>query len=147
MPRATILTENTKKHLTNTEKKARKQAENNAKSTGDLVRPKHIKENPESDFYWKKTIKELKKLDLIGTADSDIVGTYCQVMARLESYYRKAKNEPDCLMDKEFIKLVNDAENMQLRYADRLGLNPSSRLQLAKRTAEQTEDPNEDLFG
>lgn len=147
MPRGTILTENTLKHLTNNEKNNRKTAEKNAKASGELKKPKHIIKNPVVDAYWKKTVEELRKLDLVGSADSDVVGSYCQVMARLEGYYISGKNAPELWSDKDFIKLINDAENMQLRYADRLGLNPSSRLQIAKRAAEQTEDPNADLFG
>lgn len=101
---------------------------------------------------------------MLDNADAETLGTYCMIISRLENYYKEIQcmsNDLERLYDEgdykeieamtaaiaENVKRVESTERLQLQYSCKLGLNPDSRLRLAKRSAEPEVDPDEDLYG
>ena len=136
--------ENSKKHWTNQEKRAREEAENNLKrQTVRLVAPKRIKENKAAIAYWNATKKRLKGVDMLDDLDIDMLAIYCEQMARrdkLQEFY-------DMKPDSDSLKELQNQERLIMQYADKLGLTPNGRMRLAKKRAEEKLDEKGDLFG
>lgn len=137
MPTNVVNMDNMRKHLTNEEKSARAQAEDENKREGKirLVEPKAVKENPRAHAYWRNVKKRTAGINLLDDVDSDMLGIYCQLLARRDS----------ALAGETFIQTTDmfSLERLIAQYAEKLGLTPGGRARLAKRKAEK---PKENKF-
>lgn len=107
----------------------------------------------EARKVWRKTIKDMEEFDVLDKVDEDVLGTYCDAVAK----YQEANN----LIDQNgyteinaqgnsvvsaYVKLAQSYSRIILSYSNKLGLNAEARARLAKKMSEGEDDPNEDLF-
>lgn len=138
-------TSNTKKHLTNTEKKARKQQESKLKrEIVEISLPKMVSKTSKAFEYWENILEKAKDVELLDDLDRDVLALYCIQLARrdeLEKEYKKTGE--DAILGR-----IQSQEKSILTYAEKLGLTPSSRTRLAKNRAEENVDIEEkEMFG
>lgn len=159
--------ENLEKHTTQAEQEARQQAEADVLPDrgreAKLVKPKLMAGNAAAGRYWKQTVERMQGLCILDDLDSDMLGTYCVMLARAEQLNRvcakvsrelaRAEDSDDILdglakLDGVTAKLQTLERNL-LQYAGKLGLTPDGRVRLAqKRAAANAEaDPDGDLYG
>jgi phage terminase small subunit len=135
---------NMRKHLTNAEKAARNRAEGALSRQGRVsIRcPKWLGEEAREVFA--ETRRRLKGLELLDNADAELLGIYCDAVAK----YRAASRlvTPDA--DKDTIAGAQSWARLVAGYAEKLGLTPNARARLAKKKAEvEPVDPMEQLLG
>lgn len=162
MPTPISTVENMTKHLTNEEKAAREAAEQALKrETVNLKKPKFV--SGAAAKLWDQTIDRMVGLDLLDDLDSEVLGLYCDQVARRneqEKLRRKLmRTIAKCQEDEteQLLSLLEQADKLArsvaalerqiLQYADKLGLTPSGRFRIARKRAEMSlSDPDEDLF-
>jgi phage terminase small subunit len=137
MPTNVVSMDNMRKHMTNAEKSARAQAENQIERKGKvrLIEPKAVKEDPKAHVYWRNTKKRLAGIKMLDDVDSDMLGIYCQLNARRDG----ALSHEIFMKTTELLSL----ERLIVQYAEKLGLTPGGRARLAKKAAEK---PKENKF-
>lgn len=149
MPTPVKTSENIKKHLTNAERDARRQAE------GELTRhkrpqlrcPKWL--DVDARKIYEETKRRLKGLQLLDNADVELLGIYCDAVAkyRAASQLLTHAHEVGSLADDEDLKAAQAWARLIAAYAEKLGLTPTARARLAKRKAErEPADPLEQLL-
>jgi len=141
---------NIKKHLTNSERAARLNAEGELKriKRPQLRCPKWLDQDARKIF--EETKKRLKGLQLLDNADVEMLGIYCDAVAK----YRAASQMLARLDEKELplagedeIKSCQSWARLIASYAEKMGLTPTARARLAKRKAEHGPmDPLEQLL-
>lgn len=144
MPANVVTLGNSRKHLTNAEKKARKESEKAVtRQTVRLTPPKYLKNDEAALGYWKKTIKRMRGISLLDDVDTEMLAIYCQLLSRrdlLVTRYAEVSLDDN-------LKNLQAQERLIVQYADKLGLTPNGRARLAKKRAEERKvDPNADLF-
>jgi len=156
---------NQRKHLTDPERAARLEAEQETmpqRDTVTLVPPKYLTRDRTALEYWKKTIERMNGISLLDDLDAEMLAVYCTMLSRRDamnalcrkatSEIRKAKTTEDKLevmgkLDSLMGKLQKQEQNI-LQYADKLGLTPSGRVRLARKRAEaRLVEDSDDLFG
>lgn len=150
MPTPLKTSDNIRKHLTNAERAAREAAEGTLKRTKrpQLRCPKWLDADARQIF--EDTKKRLKGLELLDNADVELLGIYCDAVAK----YRAASKMLAMLGEnglplagKDEIESCRSWARLIGSYAEKLGLTPTARARLAKRKAEQgPEDPLEQLL-
>lgn len=141
---------NTTKHYTNAEKNARESAENAInRDQVNLIVPETVKADKDARKYWKKTLKELEGVILLDNSDAEVFGQYCIMLSRHAKFITafNSRIDEDGTIDDGMLKRIESTEKLIIIYAEKLGLTPNSRMRLAKRIAEETEDPDADLYG
>lgn len=109
--------------------------------------------NDEARKVWRKTVKDMEEFDVLDKVDEDVLGTYCDAVAR----YQEANNLIEIHGYTEInaqgnnvvsahVKLAQSYARIILSYSNKLGLNAEARARLAKKAADAEGDPNEDLF-
>ena len=162
MPTPISTVENMTKHLTNEEKAAREAAEQALKREAvNLQNPKFV--SGAAAKLWEQTIDRMVGLDLLDDLDSEVLGLYCDQVARRneqEKLRRKLMRTIAKCQEYEteqLLSLLEQADKLArsvaalerqiLQYADKLGLTPSGRFRIARKRAEMSlSDPDEDLF-
>lgn len=150
MPTPLKTSENIKKHLTKAERNARQQAEGTLKRAKrpQLRCPKWLDDDARKIF--EETKKRLKGLELLDNADVEMLGIYCDAVAK----YRAA-SQMLAKLDENGLPLAGKDETESCRswarliasYAEKMGLTPTARARLAKRKAEhEPTDPLEQLL-
>lgn len=139
MPTNVVSMDNMRKHLTKTEKAERIAAENKITRSGNvrLAEPKAVRDDPEAHAYWNSIKKRLKGINLLDDVDSDMLGIYCQLLARRDRMLGDDK------MSKFELQLIQAQERLIAMYAEKLGLTPNGRARLTKKEAEK---PKENKF-
>lgn len=155
--------ENQTKHLTLEEKAARANAEAGVipERIANLDKPPKGMEVA-SKSYWKDIIGRMDGLQILDDLDREMLGVYCQMLARrdklnrtLEKLLHTANKAEDELGKLELVSKIDGLigkvatlERTLLQYADKLGLTPQGRARLAqRRAAAEADDPDADLFG
>ena len=150
MPTPLKTSENIRKHLTNAERAARQQAE------GELQRvkrpqlrcPKWLDQDARGIFM--ETKKRLKGLQLLDNADVELLGIYCDAVAKYRAASKMLAMRDDeglPLADKDDIESCRSWARLIASYAEKMGLTPTARARLAKRKAEHGPvDPLEQLL-
>jgi P27 family predicted phage terminase small subunit len=141
------------KHWTKKEVEARQRA------AAKLTRPK--KKNlkmpawldDEAKSVWRKTIRDMKDFDVLDKVDEDVLAAYCDAVARhkeLSEVIREkgytTTNASGSEVEAPWVKTQLSYARLILQYSDKLGLNANARARLAKRIADEEQDPNADLF-
>lgn len=142
------------KHLTVSERQQREFEEQLATaSRSDLEAPPDWLIDDVAKNEWKRIIRELKPLDMIGNLDIDNIGGFCNAFA----CYVKATAQ---MSGKELVVITNGGceenplINIQRKYAKEMrdfarlcGLTIDSRLKLASAKAREIDDAIEEDFG
>lgn len=170
MPTAAKPLDNLQKHLTKAEREARERAEDDVMpNRGGLAEkpPRHIKTDAAARRYWREVIRRMDGLDILDSLDAEILAVYCTMLSRrdagmalyaaLSEELKACKATDKITLDalayaaSKLAALLRDLQGQErviLQYADKLGLTPSGRAQLArKRAAAEEPDPDADLFG
>lgn len=147
MPKNVSKTATMTKHLTLEEKQSREKADRAlSREKIKLHCPAKVRKNAAAKAYWKLYVRKAEELELLDDVDSDMLGAYCMILARLDRI-QEALDESEEL-DMDIVTKLESTERNAITYAQRLGLTPESRARLAKRRAEaEPPDPNADLFG
>lgn len=145
MPANVVSIDNAKKHMTNAEKKLRKNAEKQfQRDKVKLKKPAYVKADAIANKYWTATLKRMDGISLLDDVDAEMLGRYCCIAARLE----RLNADPEPPFDEKVLKRVEAAERNMISYAEKLGLTPAGRARLAKKRAEERIiDPDAELYG
>lgn len=167
MPEAVKNSENMTKHLTQAERVARRQAEEELlprRTRPKLKKPGFISGNKLANAYWNQILKRMEGLVLLDDLDSEMLAGYCSMLARrdetillvdqLTDRLGVADMEPDDILE-AMGKLnvlhgkLHALDRTLLQYAEKLGLTPSGRVRLAQQRAKSAAEPepDDDLFG
>lgn len=104
---------------------------------------------------WRKTVKDLAALNILDRADEDMLATYCDAVARHREATQAAVvdgktaytiSTTQGVIVNPSIKAAQSYARIIMQCAERLGLTPNSRARLAKKIADETDDPNAELF-
>ncbi|MEE0776528.1 MAG: P27 family phage terminase small subunit [Bacillota bacterium] len=129
--------ENTRKHFTKAEKQARETAEKDlTRKVVKLKKPVYLKENKEAAKYWNQIIKQMDEITLLDNLDSDILGRYCVMAARLDTLNERINNATH--IDDDLLRRIEATERNILSYAEKLGLTPTGRFVLPKKEPKKT---------
>lgn len=141
------------KHWTKSEVKKRETA---AKKTQRPVKKKLKMPDwldIDSAKVWKKTIKNMEDFDILDKVDEDVLGAYCNAVARQKDAAQLIMSEGMTEINAQgnlsvspHVKNEQSYARLILQYSDKLGLNANSRARLAKKMADEDDDPNGDLF-
>lgn len=106
---------------------------------------------------YKRIIKEMKKIEIIGNLDRNNVACYCNAFANYVKITQDLKNEPGVLMRETrtgAIVVRNPKIDLQRMYADEMrkfaslcGLTIDSRLKAAANKTSKQEDETKEQFG
>lgn len=141
------------KHWTKKEVEARTAAaqKTKRKKKVNLRMPDWLDEDAQR--VWKKTIRDMKGLDILDKVDEDVLATYCDAVVRYREAAQKVADDgyttfsaQGGLMVSPYVKAAQSYARIMMHYADKLGLTPNSRARLAKKIADGRPDPNADLF-
>ncbi|MCJ8015238.1 phage terminase small subunit P27 family [Paenibacillus sp. KQZ6P-2] len=141
------------KHWTEKEVKAREEAARKfeRKSKKKLKVPAWLTD--EARKVWRKTVKDMEEFDVLDKVDEDVLGTYCDAVARyqeanylIELHGYTEVNAQGNKVVSAHVKLAQSYARIVLSYSNKLGLNADARARLAKKIADGEEDPNGDLF-
>lgn len=141
------------KHWTEKEVKAREAAAQRfeRKTKRKLKIPVWLTD--EARKVWRKTVKDMEEFDVLDKVDEDVLGTYCDAVARyqeandlIEKHGYTEVNAQGNNVVSAHVKLAQSYARIILSYSNKLGLNAESRARLAKKIADGEEDENGDLF-
>lgn len=141
------------KHWTKKEVEARTKAAQKTirKKRTNLRMPGWLGEDAQA--IWKKTIRDMKGLDILDRVDEDLLATYCDAVARYREATQRVADEgftthsaQGGLTVSPYVRAAQSYARIMMQYADKLGLSPNSRARLAKKIADEEADANADLF-
>ena len=137
----------------------RKKAEETSVLTGrnQLARPPEWLVDETARKEWKRVVRELKGIDLIGNLDKNNIGCYCNAFSDYIRITEELKQESFCV-ERETrtgtIIIKNPKIDLQQRYANEMrrfaglcGLTIDSRLKVASAKLSKTEQQIHDEFG
>lgn len=107
----------------------------------------------EARKVWRKTIKDMEEFDVLDKVDEDVLGTYCDAVAKYQDAnrlidkngYTEINAQGNTVVSAN-VKLAQSYARLILSYSNKLGLNADSRARLAKKIADGEEDENAGLF-
>jgi P27 family predicted phage terminase small subunit len=138
--------------------KNRKEEENSVVVGKDqLEKPPTWLIDNEAKKEWKRLVKELDKIDIIGNLDKNNLAGYCNAFANYQKATKELKNAPFCV-EKETrsgtVIVRNPLIDIQKLYAEEMrkfaslcGLTIDSRLKAAVTKTEKKEDTIKQKFG
>jgi P27 family predicted phage terminase small subunit len=141
------------KHWTKTEVKKRAAAaqKTQRKKKVKLICPVWL--DDEGRRIWKKTLKNMAGLEILDKVDEDVLAVYCDAVARYQEATLKVREEGYTTINAQGVEIANpnvkiaqSYARITLQYSEKLGLNANSRARLAKKIADNENDPNADLF-
>ncbi len=107
----------------------------------------------EARRIWKKTLKYMTNLNILDKVDEDVLAVYCDAAARYQDTTLKVRKEGYTIINAQgveavspYVKAAQSYARLMLQYSDKLGLNANARARLAKKIADENDDPNADLF-
>ncbi len=109
--------------------------------------------NDDARKVWRKTVKDMAEFDVLDKVDEDVLGAYCDAVAKYQDANRLIDiegytevNAQGITVVSAYVKMAQSYSRLILSYSNKLGLNADSRARLAKKTADQEEDENAGLF-
>lgn len=107
----------------------------------------------EARKVWRKTVKDMEEFELLDKVDEDVLGAYCDAVAKYQEAndlidqhgYTEVNAQGNTIVS-AYVKLAQGYSRLILSYSSKLGLNAEARARLARRIAEEEDDPNDDLF-
>ncbi|ELK44004.1 phage terminase small subunit P27 family [Brevibacillus agri] len=141
------------KHWTKKEVESRKNAAAKVtrKKKVSLKMPTWLEE--EARAVWKKTIRDMKDFEVLDKVDEDVLAAYCDAVARHKELSEMIRNKgyticnaAGSLVEAPWVKTQLSYARLIVQYSDKLGLNANSRARLARKMAQEEDDPNADLF-
>ena len=170
MPKAALPLENMAKNLTDAERAAREQAEQEVIPQREVLGldkekpPKSLASDTVAKRYWETTLQRMEGLSILDDLDTDTLAVYCSTLSRRDALNRlcgqlmrdsrkeKASAEDQLVkvsdLDTLLAKVLRH-EAQILQFADKLGLTPTGRVRLARKRAEAAMEAGivSDLFG
>lgn len=140
------------KHWTRAEVEARQAAAEGAKRNRRVnIKPPDWLDEKALDV-WKRTRKAIKSLEILDNVDSEMLGIYCDAVARYSEFAKMARRDVGNGVDakdlNELAKSATSYARLALQTAEKLGLTPNGRARLAKKKAEKGQpDPFGNEFG
>ena len=149
MPTPVKTSENIQKHLTKAERAARQRAEAEVSRKGPahLRCPRWLDEEAKKIFA--ETKRRLKGLDLLDSADAELLGIYCDAVSKYRSASRlvsKVDDEGLPVATKDDLAACQAWARLIASYAEKLGITKTARARLAKRKAEPKPSEFESLL-
>ena len=139
MPTPLKTSENIRKHLTKAERAARQRAEAEIGRKGrtNIRCPSWL--DDESKKIFAETKRRLKGLDLLDSADAELLGIYCDAVFKYRSASRLVSRLDDeglPMATKDDLAACQAWARLIVAYAEKLGITKTARARLAKRKAE-----------
>lgn len=166
MPTRTKTRDAMSKHLTKAEDSALRQAEEEVlpeRYIVELVPPKWLKKDKAATALWKHILERMEDVCILDDLDSEILAVYCSMMSRRDVMDALCRGLMKELGKKEsgddtklelvgkldgLLSKLQSHEKTVLQYAEKLGLTPASRVNLArKRAVQAASETGDDLFG
>jgi P27 family predicted phage terminase small subunit len=122
------------KHWTRAEREARKAASEGIKrkTRRSINAPAWLSKDAKQ--VWNRVLSSTKGVELLDNMDTEILAVYCDSYAAYkELTLQKSKTLDD-------IKALQAYSRIIAQYADKLGLNPTSRARLVKKKADKIKD-------
>lgn len=141
------------KHWTKKEVEGRKAAAQKMqrKKPVRLICPSWL--DDEAKRIWRKTLKHAVDLELLDKSDEEVFAVWCDAIARyqeatlnIRKHGHTTTNAQGTQVISPHVKIAQSYARIILQYSDKLGLNVNARARLAKKIADEKEDPNADLF-
>ena len=142
MPTPPKRLDNMRKHLTNREKSARKEAEKGLIKTSAvrLRAPKWLSQDARK--IWNRVKMQARRLELLDNLDTNALARYCDMQSRFEALAKRS------LLTDDQVKEMQAWGRMLVSQEEKLGLSPNARARLAKKKAEaEPVDAMEQLLG
>jgi len=138
MPTPVKRSGNIRKHWTNAEKAARNRAEGalSRQKRVSLRAPKWL--DAEARAIFMETKRRLKGLELLDNVDAELLGIYCDAVAKYRAGSRLISHarQIGSMTNDEDVKNCQSWARLVAGYAEKLGLTPNARARLAKKKAE-----------
>lgn len=103
---------------------------------------------------YKRIVKELKKLDMLGNLDTNALGKYCNAFAKYLEITEKLKDAPLTVTNSAGNEVENPLFNLQFKYSKEMrdnarlcGITIDSRLKFASQKLDKIDDAISDEFG
>lgn len=158
MGKSRLPTEMQKGHLTVVNIEKRKAEESSVKTgKNQLRRPPVWLVDDVAVKEWKRLVKELEKIEMIGNLDKNNLGGYCNAFSNYVKTTEMLKEQPLCI-DRETrngtITVKNPLVDIQRNFAEEMrkfaslcGLTIDARLKAAALKTSKTEEKLEEQFG
>lgn len=138
MPTPPKRLDNTSKHWTNRERKARRDAESGMQNSSRVVLRAPAWLSDDALKIWTSLKRKLRKVDLLDSLDTDLLAIYCDAQAHYQSISKKLHDGAAGVQDiDEMVKEAQAWARLISAYAEKLGLSPNARARLAKKKAEE----------
>lgn len=103
---------------------------------------------------YKRIVKELKRLDMLGNLDTNALGKYCNAFAKYLEITEKLKDAPLTIVNSAGNEVENPLFNLQFKYSKEMrdnarlcGITIDSRLKFASQKLDKIDDAISDEFG
>lgn len=107
----------------------------------------------EARKVWRKTVKDMDEFGVLDKVDEDVLGTYCDAVAKyqeanqlIELHGYTVISATGAKSVSPYVTMAQGYARLILSYSNKLGLNAEARARLAKKAADNKEDPNGELF-
>lgn len=162
MPKRAKSMENMAKHLTKAEQATRAQAEASVtpeRTKLKLKAPAYVRNDKAASRYWRDILKRMDGISLLDDLDTEVLGVYCSMLSRrdeAQALYAclaaKFENDDADVSDQmeSIMSKLQGQERQILQYADKLGLTPAGRANLARKRAASNQPAAgevDDLYG
>lgn len=130
--------------------KKRRQEQSVMTKANQLTRPPAELIDEVAAVEWRRVVKELKKIDIVGNLDrANLIG-YCNAYSRYVKAVEWFKAHPNCQDPEQLGYYSNQMDRQGKIYSSfggKMGLDINSRLKLAAVKAQKEEDALEQKFG
>ena len=145
-------------HLTKDQKQRKKQEEQTVVvGNEDLEKPPTWLKGTVSKNEWKRIVKELKKIEIVGNLDYVNLACYCNAYANYIDVSEKLKEQDYCIeretrtgtiiVKNPLVTIQKEYANEMRKFAALCGLTIDSRLKAAVTKRNKTEENVTEMFG
>lgn len=158
MPRSRKVVDMQNAHLTRQEIQIRQQEEGSVTVGNDQLRtpPKWLQDDV-ARKEWRRIMKELKKIEIVGNLDYANLAGYCNAYANYVNATEKLVNQEYCIeretrngtitVKNPLVGIQHEYANEMRKFASLCGLTIDSRLKAAVEKTEKKEDIIKQKFG
>lgn len=139
-----------------TEIQTRRSVEQDMARTGTeyFMKPPKWLINQTAVKEYRRIVKELGKLELLGNLDTNALGNYCNAFAKYTEITEKLKDAPLTVINSAGNEVENPLVNLQIKYSKEMrdngrlcGITIDSRLKFASQKLDSIEDDISEKFG
>lgn len=103
---------------------------------------------------YKRIVRELSKLELLGNLDANALGNYCNAFAKYTEITQRLKDAPLTVINSAGNEVENPLVNLQIKYSKEMrengrlcGITIDSRLKFASQRLDAVDDEISEEFG